>query len=218
MFYRIDHRSCQNLLLQQKKFYDFDPRSSFFGFTKTNRTTIQPSGICRFKQRRSLTGKKCKLALNCCVLWFWTYNYLYLEHNYYAAIMLMNYLPTCGTYYTYKMLMSQLVKGHLIDQCDMSRDFEEINTLGRNCTFCCYLLSLRKDQRCGIYLLSRKLEICRKWANPGIFLVYFSSFQTNYTIFTTNQCEKRLCPSSIRCRDLNQRPQEYELSPITTRP
>ena len=29
-----------------------------------------------------------------------------------------------------------------------------------------------------------------KWANTGLFFVYFRSFQTNNTIFTTNQCEK----------------------------
>ena len=29
-----------------------------------------------------------------------------------------------------------------------------------------------------------------KWANPGLFFVYFQSFQTNNTIFTTNICEK----------------------------
>ena len=29
-----------------------------------------------------------------------------------------------------------------------------------------------------------------KWANLGLFFVYFWSFQTNNTIFTTNQCEK----------------------------
>ena len=32
-----------------------------------------------------------------------------------------------------------------------------------------------------------------KWANPVLFFVYFLSFQTNNTIFTTNQCEK--CPN-----------------------
>ena len=30
----------------------------------------------------------------------------------------------------------------------------------------------------------------KKWANPGLFFVYFWSFQTNNIIFTTNQCEK----------------------------
>ena len=32
--------------------------------------------------------------------------------------------------------------------------------------------------------------LLKKWANPGLFVVYFRSFQTNNTIFTTNQCEK----------------------------
>ena len=56
-----------------------------------------------------------------------------------------------------------------------------------------------------------------KWANPGLFLVYFWSFQTNSKNFTTNQCEKMSCPSSIWHRDSNPRPLEYESSPITTR-
>ena len=60
----------------------------------------------------------------------------------------------------------------------------------------------------------------KKWANPGLFFVYFRSFQTNNTIFTTNQCEK--CPNDhsvpILCQDLNPRPFIHELSPITTRP
>ena len=48
--------------------------------------------------------------------------------------------------------------------------------------------------------------------------VYFQSFQTNNTIFTTNQCEKMSCPSSIWHRDLNPQPSERESPPITTRP
>ena len=55
-----------------------------------------------------------------------------------------------------------------------------------------------------------------KWAKPGLFFVYFWSFQTNNTIFTTNQCEK--CPSRIRRRDSNPRPFKHEMSTISTRP
>ena len=56
-----------------------------------------------------------------------------------------------------------------------------------------------------------------KWANPGLFFVYFRFFQTNIiTIFTTNICKK--CPSSIRCWDSNRRTSERESLPITTRP
>ena len=52
---------------------------------------------------------------------------------------------------------------------------------------------------------------------PGLFFVYFRSFQTNIiTIFTTNKCEK--CPSRIWCQDLNPQPSECEPLPITTRP
>ena len=49
-----------------------------------------------------------------------------------------------------------------------------------------------------------------------LFFVYFRSFQTNNTTFTTNQCEK--CPSSIWSWDLNPQPFIHESSPITTRP
>ena len=59
----------------------------------------------------------------------------------------------------------------------------------------------------GIYL---------RWANPGLFFVYFWSFQTNNTIFTSNQYKK--CPSSIQNWDYKPRPLEHESSPITTRP
>ena len=44
----------------------------------------------------------------------------------------------------------------------------------------------------------------------------FSVFQTNNTIFTTNQCEK--CLSSVWQWDSNPRPFEHESSPIITRP
>ena len=44
----------------------------------------------------------------------------------------------------------------------------------------------------------------------------FSSFQTNFTIFTTNKCEK--CPSSKWCWDLNPQPLDHESPPITTLP
>ena len=48
---------------------------------------------------------------------------------------------------------------------------------------------------------------------PGLFFVYFRSFETNIiTIFTTDQCEKMSCPSSIRCRDSNPRPSRNHLT------
>ena len=53
---------------------------------------------------------------------------------------------------------------------------------------------------------------------PASFSFIFWTFQTINTFFTTNQCEKMSCPSSIWHRDLNTQPIEYELSPITTKP
>ena len=59
----------------------------------------------------------------------------------------------------------------------------------------------------------------KKMGQPGPLFVYFGSFQTNIiTIFTTDQCEKMSCPSSIRRRDLNPQPLDHEPPPITTRP
>ena len=58
----------------------------------------------------------------------------------------------------------------------------------------------------------KNMDIVFKWANPGVFLVYFRSFQTKNTIFTTNQCEKMSkSPSSIRRKDSN--PQTFDMSP-----
>ena len=56
----------------------------------------------------------------------------------------------------------------------------------------------------------------KRWVNPGLIFVYFRSFQTNNTTFTTYKCET--CPSSIWRQDLNPRPLEHVSSPITTRP
>ena len=51
-------------------------------------------------------------------------------------------------------------------------------------------------------------------ANPGLFFVYFPSFQTNNTILST----KMSCPSSIRRQDSNPRPSDCGSPHITTRP
>ena len=56
-----------------------------------------------------------------------------------------------------------------------------------------------------------------KVGQPGLFFVYFPSFQTNNT-FLLQKINVKKCPSSIRRRDLNPRPFEQESSLITTRP
>ena len=48
----------------------------------------------------------------------------------------------------------------------------------------------------------------------GLFFGHFRSFQTNKLIFTTNECEKMSCPSSIRCWDSKPRPSDHESLPI----
>ena len=57
----------------------------------------------------------------------------------------------------------------------------------------------------------------QRYVDTGLFSVYFRSFQTNITIFTTNHCEKMSCQYRIQCWDSNPRPSEYESPPITTR-
>ena len=79
------------------------------------------------------------------------------------------------------------------------------------------LLSAQLSNKFGFCPLYTVSIVFFKWANPGLFFVYFRLFQTNIiTIFTANKCEK--WPSSIRCRDLNPRPPECEPLPITSRP
>ena len=56
----------------------------------------------------------------------------------------------------------------------------------------------------------------KKWDQFRTILCWFSSFQTNNTIFTTKICEK--CPSSVRCWDSNSQPSENVSPRITTRP
>ena len=57
----------------------------------------------------------------------------------------------------------------------------------------------------------------QKMGQPQPLFAYFWSFQTNITIFTTNQCEHISCPSSILHQNSNQQPLKHELSPITTK-
>ena len=74
-----------------------------------------------------------------------------------------------------------------------------------------------------MFITARYQSLCsnlilKKWANPGLFFIYFWYFQTNNTIFTPNQCEKMLFTSSIQHRYSNPQPLEHESSPKTTRP
>ena len=59
-------------------------------------------------------------------------------------------------------------------------------------------------------------RVLKKWANPGLFFVYFQSFSNKQYNFYKKYVKK--CPSSIRCRDSNPRPLKREAFPITTRP
>ena len=60
------------------------------------------------------------------------------------------------------------------------------------------------------------ISFLKKWAIPDLFLVYFRLFKQ--TIQFLQQIDVKKYPSSIRCWDLNPRPSEDELPPITTKP
>ena len=64
-------------------------------------------------------------------------------------------------------------------------------------------------------LFQIKAIVFLNWPSSASFRL-FSSFQTNNTLFTTNQCKK--CPFSIHHPDSNPRPLKHELTLITTRP
>ena len=51
---------------------------------------------------------------------------------------------------------------------------------------------------------------------PGLFFVYFCLFKQ--TLQFLQQINVKKCPSSIRHRDSNQQPPDYESPPLTTRP
>ena len=55
--------------------------------------------------------------------------------------------------------------------------------------------------------------VFKKWANPGLFLIYFNLFK--HTLQFLQQINVK---NVHTCRDLNSRPLEYEPPPITTRP
>ena len=57
----------------------------------------------------------------------------------------------------------------------------------------------------------------KKWANLGLFFIYFRSFQKKHYFQFLQQIYVKKCPSSIRSRDLNPQPLEHEPLPLTTR-
>ena len=56
----------------------------------------------------------------------------------------------------------------------------------------------------------------KKWANPGLFFVYFRNFQTNIKNFKTKICQKMSIQYTVP--GFEPRPSERESLPITTRP
>ena len=72
--------------------------------------------------------------------------------------------------------------------------------------------------RCGIGLTVYHISSKRffKWANPGLFLIYFHLFKL--TLQFLQQINVKKCRSSIQFLDSNLQPLEHESPPITTRP
>ena len=102
-------------------------------------------------------------------------------------------------------------------QLKVQRHFEKVDSFQDSRLL---KMTLKLSKRLRI-ILTRKyfVHISNKWANTGLFFVYFRSFQTYNTIFTTKQYEKMSKgQSSIWRRDWNPQPFEHESSPITTRP
>ena len=85
-----------------------------------------------------------------------------------------------------------------------------------------YFLANGKIENCITFIKvvfedpRRKISLFT-WAIPGLYFVYFRLFQANFTIFTSNTCQK-WCPSSIGCWDSNPRPSGHESPPTTIRP
>ena len=77
-------------------------------------------------------------------------------------------------------------------------------------------ISNQLDRTFHLRLSSWLQLFLKKMANPGLFFIYFRLFKHEFTIFTTNKCEK--CSFSIQYRDLNSRHLEHESPPITSRP
>ena len=65
-------------------------------------------------------------------------------------------------------------------------------------------------------MLNKSLHFFKKWANPGLFLVYFQSFQTTIQFLQPINVNK--CPSKICRQESNPQPLKLEPSHITTRP
>ena len=65
-------------------------------------------------------------------------------------------------------------------------------------------------------LKRQNIKYRKKWANPGLFLVYFRSFSNKHFNFSNKQCNK--WPCSIWCLGSNLQPSDCELHPITIRP
>ena len=60
------------------------------------------------------------------------------------------------------------------------------------------------------------VNLFKKWAESGLFFIYFRSFQTHITIFATNKCEKMAIQYTGPGFELTTL--ERESPPITTRP
>ena len=80
-------------------------------------------------------------------------------------------------------------------------------------TFCPWVHNLKQQTKCACHF---NILFFKKWANPGLFFVYFHLFKQ--TLQFLQQINVKKCPSSIRRQDSNSQPSDFESPPLTTRP
>ena len=138
--------------------------------------------------------------------------------NFYSELLTLHRNGQSAYLYLINPIFSLIYIRLNLCPCDL-QVFAEVIFTKNGSEFTAYFNMQHADRcrrNCFITRAQPSKVFLKKLANPGLFFVYFWSFQTNITIFTTIICEK--CPSSIWCRDSNPQPLERESLPITTRP
>ena len=80
----------------------------------------------------------------------------------------------------------------------------------------CLMLSIYSQVRHINWKICPSFKLIFKWANPGLFFIYFRPFKHTTNFMTKTYVKK--CLSSIQCRHSNSRPLEHESLSITSRP
>ena len=117
--------------------------------------------------------------------------------------------------YTYNAILQSIRFIHTVGSCeDWAVSYQSTSAPVLMCSVFSHQINTMKGY--APKKLDPILLIVFKWANPGLFFIYFWSFQTNIIIFTTNLCEKM----SIQYTAPGFEPMTFECEslPITTRP